>query len=664
MEKLKEEEIDLKDIRITDDFWSKYINLVKNEMIPYQWRVLNDEANIKIERERDDENIPAEKSHAIENFKIAAGLKSGHHYGYVFQDSDVYKWLEAVSYSLINSYDAQLETIADGVIDLIGLAQQKDGYLDTYFIIDAPERKFKRLLESHELYCAGHFIEAATAYYNATRKRKVLDIACGLADCIDSNFGPEEGKIHGYDGHEEIEIALVKLYSITQNEKYLELSKYFLYERGKNSDFLKNQLKDDINKKAILQGMENFKPKYFQVHKPILQQETAEGHAVRLVYMCTAMADIAYVAKDKKMLNACRKLWSNITKKRMYITGGIGSTVIGEAFTFDYDLPNDTMYCETCASVGLLFFAHNMLKNEPKSLYGNVMERSLYNCVISGMSLDGKHFFYVNPLEVSPNASENDPGKSHVKVTRPAWFGCACCPPNLARTLTSLGKYIYTIFNNTIYTHLYMSNQADVLINNNKVSIKQQTNYPWAGNIKITLNTQKSSNFGIAFRLPEWCYSYIVKVNKVAVEYKVLDGYIYIIKEWSKTNEIEINFNMEIQEIVANPNIKDDLGKVAIQRGPFIYALEEEDNGKNLHLISLPKLAKYEYEFDPKLLGGVGKIKVMAKKLVIDNSWDGLLYRSDRKHATYKECEITFIPYYSWANRSVGEMRVFINKDI
>ncbi len=664
MENIEENQVGLKDIKITDHFWSKYINLVKNEMIPYQWNVLNDEANIKIERERDDDNIPAEKSHAIENFKIAAGIKNGHHYGYVFQDSDVYKWLEAVSYSLISNYDVKLETIADGVIDLIGLAQQKDGYLDTYFIIDAPERKFKRLLESHELYCAGHLMEAAVAYYGATGKRKVLDIACSLADCIDNNFGPEEGKIHGYDGHEEVEIGLAKLYSVTESEKYLKLSKYFLYERGKNSDFLKSQLRDDTNNQTILTEMEKSHLKYFQAHKQILEQETAEGHAVRLVYMCTAMADIAYLTKDKEMLEACKKLWGNITKKRMYITGGIGSTVIGEAFTFDYDLPNDTMYCETCASVGLVFFAHNMLKNKPISSYGDVMERSLYNSTISGMALDGKHFFYVNPLEVDPVASKNDPGKSHVKTTRPSWFGCACCPPNLARTLTSLGKYIYTTFNNTIYTHLYISSLVDILINNNKVSIKQETNYPWSGNIKAFLNNEKPSHFGMAFRIPEWCYSYSVKVNGKKVEYTVINGYISIIRQWSTSDTIEIKLEMETEEIVANPHIKDDLGKIALQRGPFIYCLEEADNGKNLHLIKLPKSCKYEYEFDPKILGGVGKIKVMAKKLVIDNSWDEELYRSDSKSPVYEDCEITFIPYYSWANRSEGEMRVFINKDI
>lgn len=651
---MRKYELELKNIKITDEFWGKYIKLVKDEMIPYQWKVLNDEANIKIERERDDKNIPAEKSHAIENFKIAAGLEAGHHYGYIFQDSDVYKWLEAVAYSLISYKDEKLEKVADGVIDLIGLAQQKDGYLDTYFIIDAPEKKFKRLFESHELYCAGHFMEAAVAYYKATGKRKALDIACKMADCIDNNFGSEEGKIHGYDGHEEVEIGLSKLYSETGNEKYLKLSKYFLCERGRDSDFLE---------KAMELSAGNLPKSYYQAHKPVIEQKTAEGHAVRLIYMCTAMASVAGLTHDNEMLKACKSLWKNITEKRMYVTGGIGSTVIGESFTFDYDLPNDTMYCETCASVGLVFFAHNMLKNDPMGFYGDVMEKCLYNSAISGMALDGKHFFYVNPLEVSPAASKSDPGKSHVKVTRPAWFGCACCPPNLARTLTSIGKYVYTVFNNTIYTHLYVSNESSVLINESKVSIKQETKFPWDSFIKVSLNIDKVSNFGMAFRMPEWCNSYTVKVNGEEAEYVLSNGYVSIVREWKTSDTIEINLKMEIQEITANPNVKDDIGKVAIQRGPFIYCLEEADNGDNLHLIKLPKNAEYHYEFDPNFFNGVVKIKVKAKKLVIGSEWKEKLYISNKKEPEYEECEVTFIPYYSWANRTEGEMRVFVNKE-
>ncbi|URZ03323.1 glycoside hydrolase family 127 protein [Clostridium felsineum] len=655
------EDIKLKNIKVTDKFWSRYMKIVKEDMIPFQWKVLNDEANIIIERERNDKSIPAEKSHAVENFKIAAGLKKGHHYGYVFQDSDVYKWLEAVAYALTTGEDKKLEKTADEVINLIEMAQEDDGYLDTYFTIDAKERKFKRLLESHELYCAGHFIEASVAYYEATGKDKVLKIACKLADCIDRNFGREEGKIHGYDGHEEIEIGLTKLYLVTKDERYLKLGRYFITERGKDSGFLRKQLEEDKNKQPILIGMNNFEAEYFQAHKPIVKQETAEGHAVRFVYMCTALAEVARLTGTKEMYNACKVLWDNVTKKRMYVTGGIGSTVMGERFTFDYDLPNDTMYCETCASVGLVFFAHNMLKNEPKGIFGDVLERSLYNSCISGMSLDGKHFFYVNPLEVDPKASERDPGKSHVKVKRPAWFGCACCPPNLARTLTSIGKYIYTKDEETIYTHLYISNESSMNLKGEEIIVKQETDYPWKGNVNITVDG-KDKEFTIALRIPNWCNKYDIKVNEEAVKYDVLDGYAYISRKWEDSDKVNLNLLMEVQEIKANPYVKDDFGKVAIQRGPIVYCLEQEDNGKDLHLIKLPKNVQYKCEFDSELLLGVVKIKARGEKFIVKDDWGESLYSSDDNEDLYEEKVLTFIPYYSWANRNDGEMRVWIKK--
>ncbi|URZ08343.1 glycoside hydrolase family 127 protein [Clostridium felsineum] len=655
------EDIKLKNIKVTDKFWSRYMKIVKEDMIPFQWKVLNDEANIIIERERNDKSIPAEKSHAVENFKIAAGLKKGHHYGYVFQDSDVYKWLEAVAYALTTGEDKKLEKTADEVINLIEMAQEDDGYLDTYFTIDAKERKFKRLLESHELYCAGHFIEASVAYYEATGKDKVLKIACKLADCIDRNFGREEGKIHGYDGHEEIEIGLTKLYLVTKEERYLKLGRYFITERGKDSGFLRKQLEEDKNKQPILIGMNNFEAEYFQAHKPIVKQETAEGHAVRFVYMCTALAEVARLTGTKEMYNACKVLWDSVTKKRMYVTGGIGSTVMGERFTFDYDLPNDTMYCETCASVGLVFFAHNMLKNEPKGIFGDVLERSLYNSCISGMSLDGKHFFYVNPLEVDPKASERDPGKSHVKVKRPAWFGCACCPPNLARTLTSIGKYIYTKDEETIYTHLYISNESSMNLKGEEIIVKQETDYPWKGNVNITVDG-KDKEFTIALRIPNWCNKYDIKVNEEAVKYDVLDGYAYISRKWEDSDKVNLNLLMEVQEIKANPYVKDDFGKVAIQRGPIVYCLEQEDNGKDLHLIKLPKNVQYKCEFDSELLLGVVKIKARGEKFIVKDDWGESLYSSDDNEDLYEEKVLTFIPYYSWANRNDGEMRVWIKK--
>ncbi|WP_369809918.1 glycoside hydrolase family 127 protein [Gracilibacillus caseinilyticus] len=648
-------------VNISDKFWSHYIETVRTEMIPYQWKVLNDQANITIEKERNDETIPSEKSHAIENFKIAAGLEEGNHYGWVFQDSDVYKWLEAVAYSLQHNNDEKLKELADSVIDLLELAQEKDGYLNTYFSIEEPERRFKMLAESHELYCAGHYIEAAIAYYTTTNNEKALRIACRLADCIDNHFGYEEGKIKGYDGHEEIEIALAKLYEITGEENYLQLSQFFLYERGQDTTFFARQRKEDKSERPVIEGMSKFPLSYYQAHKPILEQDTAEGHAVRLVYMCTAMADVAHLSNDEEMLTACRRLWNNIVEKRMYITGGIGSTVNGEAFTADYDLPNDTMYCETCASVGLIFFAYNMLKNDANGRYADTLERALYNSVISGMALDGKHFFYVNPLEVKPEYSEKDPGKSHVKVTRPEWFGCACCPPNLARLLTSLNKYIYTIHDDVIYTNLYITNNSTFVINQNPIKIDQKTNYPWDGIIKFTIDTNRETEFGLALRIPYWSKTSNIYVNGQKWEGNSENGYVILHRSWENGDEVTVELDMTIQKWTANPKVRSNQHKVAIQRGPIIYCAEEVDNGKDLHLLRIPTDSNFDYHFAPEVLGGVGVIKVNGLRKTYSSDWDHQLYRIDEQE-TFESDLITLVPYYSWANRTPGEMLVWLSK--
>ncbi len=654
-------ELNLDNVKITDPYWIHYMELIRTKMIPYQWDVLNDKADIVIEKERDADHIPSEKSHAIENFKIAAGLTVGHHYGMVFQDSDVYKWLEAVAYSLHQTYDENLKELADGVIDLLAQAQEKDGYLNSYFTAEDPSRKYKRLYQSHELYCAGHFIEAAVAYYTTTENQKALNIACKLADHIDSIFGDAPQKLKGYDGHEEIELALLRLYEVTGKKTYLELSRFFLYERGKDAGFFKRQVAEDSNKKRLIEGMEQFPASYYQVHKPIIEQETAEGHAVRVVYMCTAMANLAYLNKDVKMLTACRRLWKNIVTKRMYITGAIGSTVIGESFTANYDLPNDTMYAETCASIGLIFFASNMLKNERKGEYADVMERALYNTVLSGMALDGKHFFYVNPLEVVPEYSKKDPGKSHVKVTRPAWFGCACCPPNIARMVTSLHHYAYTVHDNEIYTNLYLANQAIIKLNGKNINIEQTTNYPWEGNVRFVIQTEESAPFIFSLRIPNWAESYTIKVNDELYTAAQQDGYVPIERIWENGDVVTLNLDMSIHAYTANPQVRTDLHKVAVQRGPLVFCAEGVDNGANLQLIHLTKETRFQYEFVPKQFNGVGIIKANAEKMNIEEEWEDKLYRKEVS-STFTPMIVTLIPYYCWANRGENEMLVWLNK--
>ncbi|GLB30750.1 hypothetical protein LAD12857_26730 [Lacrimispora amygdalina] len=633
-------------VELRDRFFNRYKGLIRTEMIPYQWKVLNDEIDITIERERNDDSIPNEKSHVIENFRIAAGRKKGNHYGWVFQDSDLYKWLEAAAYTLREKMDEELKCLADDVVDLISEAQEENGYLDTYFTIEEPDQKYKRLWESHELYCAGHFIEAAVAYYEAVGNQKVLKTACKLADHIDSVFGDEDGKIHGYDGHEEVEIGLMRLYRLTQNERYLKLARYFLFVRGTDCDAM--------NSKHLPLA-------YYQAHLPVLEQDTAEGHAVRLVYLCTAMADAACETGDEKLLSACRRLWKSIVNRRMYITGGIGSTVSGEAFTLDYDLPNDTMYCETCASVGLVFFAYRMLMTEEKGEYGDVMERVLYNTVLGGVALDGKHFFYVNPLEVVPGKSSKDPLKSHVKCVRPQWLGCACCPPNLARLLASVEQYVFVQKKNKLFVNLFVECKGSFEIEDGILEIELKTGYPWDGCVEIKLNYSGTASVCLGIRVPSWSDTFDAEINHESTAFETKDGFIYI-NQVFKEDTIHLKLDMGAKRWYAHPMVENDLGKFAVTRGPFVYCLEEADNGKNLHLLSVEKQEPFEYEFEETLLGGVGIITASGWKAEADQEEEGLYRKSDSAVKKVKT-KIKWIPYYSWANRGENEMRVWVRED-
>jgi hypothetical protein len=661
-------------VRVNDNFWGRYIELVKNVVIPYQWDALNDNINI------------AEPSHAIRNFKIAAGLLKGDFYGQVFQDSDVAKWLEAVGYILSINRDSELEDKADEVIDIIEKAQQDDGYLNTYFTIKEPDKRWTNLRDDHELYCAGHMIEAAVAYFKATGKRKLLDVVCRFADYIDTVFGTEPGKKRGYPGHPEIELALVKLYRITGEKKYLALSKYFIDERGKTPNYFEleakaNEASSEASEDSKCRVNEIWKKlglKYWQAHLPVREQTTAEGHSVRAVYLYSGMADIAIETGDQSLIEACKKLWNNIVTKKMYITGGIGSTSFGESFTFDYDLPNDTIYSETCASVGLVFFAHRMLQIEPDSAYSDVMERVLYNSVLSGISLNGKKFFYVNPLEVWPEASEKSKIKEHVKVTRQSWFGCACCPPNVTRLLASIGQYIYSVRKDEIYTHLYIGSETELDVSGSKVKIKQETHYPWNERVKISVFMDKKKEFSLLLRIPGWCKNAKLFVNNEEFDaYNIrVNGYARLRRVWENGDYVELVLPMEAQRIKAHPAVRADIGKVAIQRGPVVYCLEEVDNGPNLHEIVLPVKSELKADYDENLHGGVTVITAQAQRY--NSEWkDDELYRAKEglggepggdsgegsgEKSQYKTVTLKFIPYYAWANRAPGEMLVWINE--
>ncbi len=643
-------------VKLTDRFWRNYQKLVRREMIPYQWAVLSDAIDINIERERNDDSIPNAKSHAVENFRIAAGRAEGEHYGWVFQDSDVYKWLEAVAYSLNNEPDEKLRSLADDVVDLIAAAQEPDGYLDTYFTIKAPERRYKRLRESHELYCAGHFMEAAVAYHAATGNEKVLQTAAKLADCIDRSFGPEDGKIHGSDGHEEVEIGLVRLYEATGEPRYLKLAEYFIEIRGKDPEFFAKQVAAEGGKEPVIVGMDALPPSYYQADVPPVERTTADGHAVRVVYLCTGMAAIAARTGNEEMLAACRRLWRNIVDKRMYITGGIGSTYRGEAFTLDYDLPNDTMYCETCASIGLVFFARQMLLCDSCGEYADVMERALYNTVLAGMALDGKHFFYVNPLETDPLKSQMDPNKSHVKCVRPAWLGCACCPPNLARLLTSVEDYIYTVKEDTVLVNLFM--ESSVTVGGRTVSLS--ADYPKDGRITIQISEGSEADIKrVGVRIPGWAESYTAYVNGNRCSRLPEDGYLYL-EPGTGAAEITLELPMEIQRWRANPLVSEDLGKVAVARGPVVYCLEAADNGEHLHLLSQDPKAELEYT-QSQILGGIGIITGMGTRKMLPRQ-KAPLYQRELGYEIQPQ-KLTYIPYYAWANRGESEMSVWIREE-
>ena len=633
-------------VKINDKFWGHYLEVVRDHVIPYQWDALND-------------RLPeTEPSHAIENFRIAAGESEGEFFGMVFQDSDVAKWLEAVAFSLENEPNEELENTADEVIALLGRAQDENGYLNTYYTVKEPDNRWTNVRDNHELYCAGHLIEAAVAYYNATGKKQFLEIMSRYADYIDTVFGSEDNKIKGYPGHQEIELALVKLYDVTGNERYLNLSKYFIDERGKQPHYF------DVEKKE----REDTKPFWFnddyayhQAHEPVREQKEAVGHAVRATYMYTAMADLAAKTNDESLKKACETLWENVTQKQMYVTGGIGSMVFGEAFSFDYDLPNDLSYTETCASIALVFWANRMLNLEANSKYADVMELALYNGTISGMDLDGKKFFYVNPLEVLPEASEKRNDKKHVKAERQKWFGCACCPPNLARLIASIGHYIYSQKDKELFVHLYMGNETKLEVAGQEVGLVQETNYPWDGNVSITVNPENECTFTLALRIPGWAKGAVVKVNGEIVDHTPLmkNGYVYINRSWKENDQVELALPMVVERIQSNPRVRHNVGKVALQRGPVVYCLEQVDNGENLHGILLPRDAELKATFEPELLDGVVVISGEGERIDQSN-WNNSLYRPVHDHTT--PVQIKAVPYYAWCNREPGEMLVWVNE--
>lgn len=638
--------IPLQKVTINGGFWASKLKLVREKVLPYQWRALNDQIE------------DTEPSHAIENLRIAAGEKQGKYLGMVFQDSDVAKWLEAVGYSLTTQPDPELEKKADEVIDIIAKAQQPDGYMNTYFIVAEPEKRWTNLRDWHELYCAGHLIEGAVAYYQATGKRKILDVLCRYADYIDTLFGPEPEKKKGYPGHEEIELALVKLYRVTGEKRYLNLSKYFIDERGNRPYYYDKEAEErgDTKEYWPLYGY-----RYNQSHLPVREQTTAEGHSVRAMYLYAGMVDVAAETGDQSLIDACKTLWNNVTQKRMYITGGIGSSGYAEAFTRDYDLPNDTAYTETCASIGLVFFASRMLQIEPSSTYADVMERALYNGVMSGISLDGEKFFYVNPLEVWPETCKVRYDKEHVMVERQKWFGCACCPPNIARLMASIGSYIYSQTKDTLFVHLYAAGTADFEYDGGTAKVTVDTKYPWDEKVSFKIGCTGEQNFTLALRIPGWCRKAEISVNGESLKAEQIteNGYAVLRRTWSDGDTVALHLAMPVERVYAHPEIRMNSGKVALQRGPMIYCVEEADNGANIPSIVLNRTSELSARYDETLLGGVTVIEGKAYREATDPKGSELY---STKSPGKTEMTLTAIPYCVWNNRGSGEMQVWIRE--
>lgn len=687
--------LSLRDIKVTDNFWKNEMELVRTEVIPYQWDALND-------------NVPgAAPSFCMKNYKLAADLNARKRadpsyeqpvwttsnfnlvpedinnleerfYGFLFQDTDFTKWVEAVAYSLTQHPDDALEKLADDAIDVVCAAQLDNGYLDTFYIINDQSKIFSNLRDNHELYCFGHLTEGAVAYYEATGKDKLLKTACRYADYIDSRFGLEEGKCKGYPGHEIAEMALVRLYHATGEERYLNLSRFFIDERGKQPYYFDSEVDHKFTPKPGEAPLRHF---YHQSHLPVRKQEEAVGHAVRAVYLYSGMADIARLTGDDSLLAACDTLWDNIANKKMYITGGIGSTNHGEAFTYAYDLPNDMAYAETCASIGLVFFARRMLQIKPEARYANVMERALFNGVLSGMALDGKSFFYVNPLEVLPEACRRDERKFHVKSIRQKWFGCACCPPNIARLVSSIASYACTENNDTLFVHLYMGCELKKKVGEKEVSVQITSGFPYKGKVTLTVNCDTPTEMTLALRLPDWAKECVVNgvsttnealcggeaspvleaIKKTAgiTCAKVSDGYLYLSGTWSGSSEIKLDFPMAVRIMAANPSVREDTGKVAVTCGPMVYCLEEADNGTDLHLLRLD-CKNPDFKVNPGAILGAPSITANGYKGK-NTAGEGLYHVYQPEKPT--ECQLTFLPYYMWNNRGEGEMTVWVREN-
>ncbi len=565
----------------------------------------------------------------------------------MFWDSDLGKTIETVAYSLYRRPNPDLEAKIDAVVDMYAKLQQPDGYLSSWYQRIQPGKRWTNLRDCHELYCAGHLIEGAVAYYQATGKRKLLDVMARYADHISSVFGPEPDKKKGYCGHEEIELALVKLSRATGQRKYLDLAKYFIDQRGQQPHY--------FDLEARVRGADpkdfHFKSyEYNQSHKPLREQDKVVGHAVRAMYLYSGMADVATEYGDDDLREALERLWADLVSKRLYVTGGLGPSADNEGFTIDYDLPNETAYAETCAAVGLVFWSSRMLGMGPNARYADTMERALYNGAISGLSLDGSRFFYENPLE------------SRGKHNRWQWHRCPCCPPNIGRLVASIGSYMYGVADDAIAVHLYGENVAQLDVAGRTVKLTQNSRYPWDGAIAIFVETDAPAAFTLYLRIPGWARKAVLSINGEPIDLPAAttDGYARVAREWRSGDRVELDLDLSVEKIWAHPEVRQDAGRVALMRGPLLYCLEGADNSIGLNRLRAPEIARFECRFEPDLLGGVTTLSARAEA---DSTadWTQTLYRTAPSKT--ETASIKAIPYFAWDNREPGEMLVWLRGD-
>lgn len=631
-------------VRITDAFWAPRLETNRTRTLDHVLQQI-------------------ESTGGLRNFDIAAGKATGEFGGPFWADSDVYKWLEGASLTLALHPDAALDAKVDAVIARIADAQEEDGYLHTFIQISAPELRFRNFAFFHEDFSSGHLFEAAAAHYQATGKKTLLTVATRLADLFDREFGP--GRKDYIPGHEGIEMALVKLSRVTGEKRYLALAQAMVDRRGRKPSIFERQYRQlpidrtfpfmgkplrvgEWYERFYLRDPRVFDTRYAQDHRPVREQKEAVGHAVRAMFLYCAMADLVHETGDPGLWEASKALHDSVTLRRMYVTGGIGPSAHNEGFTEDYDLPNENAYQETCASAAMVLWNHRLFHLTGDARYTDVMELSLYNAVAAGVSLTGNLFCYETPL-----ASRGD-------FERSPWFGVPCCPTTIARFVPSIGQYIYSRSADGLWVNLFAASEADAELEGGRVRLTQTSGYPWKGDVTIEVAPDAPREFTLHVRMPGWARNPSLRVNGASVTPAVARGYAAIHRTWRKGDRVELSLPMPVERLAAHPNVLHSRGKVAIRRGPLVYALEEADNPVPLRRTILPRNAAFETPFDPELAGGVVRITTQGL-LRAELDWEGRLYQPAAASAA-KPVALSAVPYAIWGNRGMGEMIVWIDE--